>query len=328
MIQLNHSDLRNDFPPLRTANDIAGAHLPSHLTSFVGRDAQITDIAQTLEGNRLVTLTGAGGVGKTQLAVQVASELSGQFTSGIWSLDLAPVTNPLVVPVAVARTLGLADQPGHSTMETLSRFVRDRKMLLIFDNCEHLLDASAALVVALLDAGPDVTILATSREPIGIAGELTWRVPSLSVDGEAVELFVDRARRTRPDFTLTEDNSPAITEICRRLDGMPLAIELAAARTRTLSLVQIVDGLHHNFRLLAGGARTAVRRQQTLLASIDWSHAMLTEPERVLFRGLAVFMGGFDLDAAHAVGADADVGCPTRTLPRGCSSRRVPCRPT
>jgi predicted ATPase len=177
-------------------------------------------------------------------------------------------------------------------------------MLLIFDNCEHLLDASAALVVALLDAGPDVTILATSREPIGIAGELTWRVPSLSVDGEAVELFVDRARRTRPDFTLTEDNSPAITEICRRLDGMPLAIELA------------------------GGARTAVRRQQTLRASIDWSHAMLTEPERVLFRGLAVFMGGFDLDAAHAVGADADVGCPTRTLPRGCSSRRVPCRPT
>jgi predicted ATPase/DNA-binding CsgD family transcriptional regulator len=191
-------------------------------------------------------------------------------------------------------------------METVSTFVRDRTMLLILDNCEHLLDASADLMMTLLDAGPDVTVLATSREPIGIAGELAWRVPSLSLDGEAVELFVDRARRTRPDFGLTEENSSAIAEICRRLDGMPLAIELAAARTRTLSLTQIVDGLHHNFRLLAGGARSAVRRQQTLRASIDWSHAMLTESERTLFRRLAVFMGGFDLAAADAVGADTE----------------------
>jgi predicted ATPase/DNA-binding CsgD family transcriptional regulator len=202
--------------------------------------------------------------------------------------------------------LGLADQAGRSTMDTVARFVQDRKMLLALDNCEHLLDSIAALVISLLDAGPGVTILATSREPIGIAGELTWRVPSLSVDNEAVALFVDRARRARPDFQLTEDNSSVIVEICRRLDGMPLAIELAAARIRTLSLTQIVDGLHHSFRLLAGGARTSVRRQQTLRASIDWSHAMLTEPERILFRRLAVFMGGFDLDAAQAVGADTD----------------------
>jgi predicted ATPase/DNA-binding CsgD family transcriptional regulator len=207
----------------------------------------------------------------------------------------------------LARTLSLADQPGRSTIETISKFVRNRTMLLVLDNCEHLLDATADLVMALLDAGPDLTVLATSREPIGIAGELTWRVPSLSVHGEAVDLFVDRARRARPDFRLTEDNSSAIAEICRRLDGMPLAIELAAARTRTLSLTQIVDSLHHNFRLLAGGARNAVRRQQTLRASIDWSHAMLTEPEHILFRRLAVFMGGFDLDAALPVGADADV---------------------
>lgn len=307
VVQLNHPGLRTDFPPLRVANDVASSRLPSQLTSFVGRGPQIGDVEQALRDNRLVTLTGAGGVGKTRLAVQVADLISGEFACGAWFVDLAPVTNPLVVPVTVARTLGLPDQPGRSTMETLSRFVRDRKMLLILDNCEHLLDASAALAVALLDAGPDVTVLATSREPIGIAGELTWRVPSLSVDGEAIELFVDRARRTRPDFRLSEDNSSAIVEICRRLDGMPLAIELAAARIRTLSLTQIVNGLHHNFRLLAGGARTAVRRQQTLRASIDWSHAMLTEPERILFRRLAVFMGGFDLDAAHAVGAGSEV---------------------
>lgn len=305
--QLNHPGLRTDFPPLRAANSPAGEHLPVQLTTFVGRATQIGDIGAILRDNRFVTLTGAGGVGKTRLAVQVASRIAGEFPGGVWFVDFAPVTNPLVAPVTLARTLGLADQPGRSTMETVSKFVRDRKMLLVFDNCEHLLDATAALIAALLDAGPDVTVLATSREPIGMAGELTWRVPSLTVDGEALELFVDRARRMRPDFQLTEGNSEAVAEICRRLDGMPLAIELAAARTRTLSLTQIVDGLHHNFRLLAGGARTAVRRQQTLRASIDWSHAMLTEPERVLFRRLAVFMGGFDLDAAHAVGAGSDV---------------------
>jgi predicted ATPase/class 3 adenylate cyclase/DNA-binding CsgD family transcriptional regulator len=307
VVQLNHPELRNDFPPLRTANDTVSSHLPVQLTSFVGRGSQISDIGQILKENRLVTLTGAGGVGKTRLAVQVAGQVADEFAGGAWFVDLAPVTNPLLVPVVLARTLGLADQPGRSTIETISKFVRNRTMLLVLDNCEHLLDASADLVMALLDAGPDLTVLASSREPIGIAGELTWRVPSLSVHGEAVELFVDRARRARPDFRLTEDNSSAIGEICRRLDGMPLAIELAAARTRTLSLTQIVDSLHHNFRLLAGGARNAVRRQQTLRASIDWSHAMLTAPERILFRRVAVFMGGFDLDAADAVGADADV---------------------
>ncbi|BBZ41234.1 transcriptional regulator [Mycobacterium conspicuum] len=307
VLQLCHSDIRNDFPPLRTTNDAGNGHLPIQLTNFVGRASQIVDVRQLLKENRLVTLTGAGGVGKTRLAVQVAAGVATEFTGGVWFIDLAPVTNPLVVPVVLARTLGLADQPGRSTMETVCRFVRDLKMLLILDNCEHLLDACADLVVALLDAGHDVTILATSREPIGVVGELTWRVPSLSVDDEAVALFIDRARRTRPDFALKADNSSVIAEICRRLDGMPLAIELAAARTRTLSLTQMVDGLHHSFRLLAGGARTAVRRQQTLRASIDWSHGMLTDPERILFRRLAVFMGGFDLDAAHAVGADADV---------------------
>jgi predicted ATPase/class 3 adenylate cyclase/DNA-binding CsgD family transcriptional regulator len=307
VVQLNHPDLRNDFPPLRTANDVVRSHLPVQLTSFVGRSEQISDVEQLLGANRLVTLTGAGGVGKTRLAVQVAAPAAVEFGDGVWYVDLAPITDPVVVPVVVARTLGLPDQPGRSTMDTVSRFVRDRKMLLVLDNCEHLLDASGALIAAVLDAGPFVTVLATSREPIGIAGELAWRVPSLSLDGEAVELFVDRARRARPDFRLTEDNSAAVVQICRRLDGMPLAIELAAARIRTLSLSQIVDGLHNSFRLLTGGARTAMRRQQTLRASVDWSHAMLTEPERVLFRRLAAFVGGFDLDAGHAVGADTEM---------------------
>jgi predicted ATPase/class 3 adenylate cyclase/DNA-binding CsgD family transcriptional regulator len=307
VVQLCHPALRTDFPPLRTANNVVNDHLPVQLTSFIGRAAQISDVGQILKDNRLVTLTGAGGVGKTRLAMRVADQVADEFAGGVWFVDLAPVTNSLLVPVVLARTLGLADQPGRSTMETVSKFVRNRRMLLVLDNCEHLLDASADLVMAILDAGLDLTVLATSREPIGIAGELTWRVPSLSVDGEAVDLFVDRARRMRTDFCLNNDNSSVIAEICRRLDGIPLAIELAAARTRTLSLTQIVDSLHHNFRLLAGGARNAVRRQQTLRASIDWSHAMLTEPERTLFRRLAVFMGGFDLDAALPVGADADV---------------------
>ncbi|MDX6655044.1 MAG: hypothetical protein QOH18_2314, partial [Solirubrobacterales bacterium] len=307
VVQLNHLDLASDFPPLRTANDGGRSHLPVQLTTFVGRGAQIGDVRQLLTDNRLVTLTGAGGVGKTRLAVHVAAQAANQFGDGVWCVDLAPITDPAVVPVVVARTLGLLDQPGRSTMDTVSRFVRDRTMLLVLDNCEHLLDASGALVIAVLGSGPDVTVLATSREPIGVAGELTWRVPSLTLDDEAVELFVDRARRGRPDFRLTEDNSAAVAEICRRLDGMPLAIELAAARIRTLSLSQIVESLHHSFRLLTGGARTAVRRQQTLRASVDWSHAMLTEPERALFRRLAAFMGGFDLDAAHAVGASTDM---------------------
>ena len=182
------------------------------------------------------------------------------------------------------------------------RFIGDRPMLLVLDNCEHLADACAAMAAALLGACPAVKLLATSREPIRAAGEFTWQVPSLSLDDEAIELFIDRARQVRPDFAVTDENAATVTEICRRLDGMPLAIELAAARIRALSLTEIVDSLHDRFRLLTGGARTAVRRQQTLRASVDWSHALLTEPEQVLFRRLAVFMGGFDLDAAQAVG--------------------------
>jgi predicted ATPase/class 3 adenylate cyclase/DNA-binding CsgD family transcriptional regulator len=307
VVQLCHPDLLNEFPPLRTTTTVAAVHLPVQLTSFVGRDSEMNELRQLFADNRVVTLTGAGGVGKTRLAIQVAAAMAGEFGGGVWYVDLAPITDPELVGVTVARALGLPDQPGRSTMDTVLRFVRDRQMLVVLDNCEHLLDASAELVVALLSGALRLTLLATSREAIGVAGEVSWRVPSLSLDGEAIDLFADRARHARPDFTVTDDNAAAVGEICARLDGVPLAIELAAARVRALSLPEILDSLHDRFRLLTGGARTAVRRQQTLRASVDWSHALLTQPERVLFRRLAVFFGGFDLDAAQAVAGGGDL---------------------
>jgi predicted ATPase/DNA-binding SARP family transcriptional activator len=285
----------------QTQNSVFCPHLPVQLTSFVGRDTEIHEVHRILAEDRLVTLTGAGGVGKTRLAMQIAATMAGKFGDDVWYVDLAPITDAELVPVAVARALGLPDQPGRSTMDTLTHFIGDRQMLVMLDNCEHLLDASAALIVALLAACPELTMLATSREPIGVAGEVTWRVPSLSLADEAIALFTDRARHARPDFAVSKDNAAAVAEICQRLDGIPLAIELAAARLRALSLAEIVDGLHDRFGLLTGGARTAVRRQQTLRASVDWSHALLTQSERLLFRRLAVFLGGFDLDAAQAV---------------------------
>ena len=307
VVQLCHPDLRNDFPPLRAPKSIGAHGLPVQLTTFVGREAQISEVRKLMAGNRLVTLTGAGGAGKTRLAVEIAARVAPEFRDGVWYVDLAPITYPAVVRVTVARALGLPDQPGRSTMDTLLRFVADRQLLILLDNCEHLLDASADLVVALLAGAPGLTVLATSREPIGVTGEATWRVPSLSVTDAAVELFADRARLAQAGFTVGSDNAAAVAEICGRLDGMPLAIELAAARVRALSLAEILEGLHDRFRLLTGGARTAVRRQQTLRASVDWSHALLSEPERDLFRRLAVFLGGFDVDAAQAVAGGGDV---------------------
>jgi class 3 adenylate cyclase len=201
VVQLCHPDLVNEFPPLRTPKAFAATNLPVQLTSFVGRDAQLAQLRELMAQNRVVTLTGAGGVGKTRLAIQVAAGMAGEFSDGVWYVDLAPITDPELVPVTVARALGLPDQPGRSSMETLLRFVRDRQMLVVLDNCEHLLDASAELVVALLGGAPGLTVLATSREPIGVAGEVSWRVPSLSLVDEARELFTDRARHARPDFT-------------------------------------------------------------------------------------------------------------------------------
>ncbi|MDT5233461.1 MAG: hypothetical protein QOI39_3961 [Mycobacterium sp.] len=307
VIQLCHPDVVNEFPPLRVSKAIISQRLPVQLTSFVGRNTELSQVGELLSENRLLTLTGAGGAGKTRLAIEVAAQLTGEFGDGVWYVDLAPITDPELVPITAARAFGLPDQPGRSTMDTLTRFVADRQMLVVLDNCEHLLDASAALVNALLATAAGLTLLTTSREPIGVPGEVSWRVPSLSLRDEAIDLFTDRVRRARPDFVVTDDNAAVVAEICARLDGLPLAIELAAARVRALSLAEILDSLHDRFRLLTGGARTAVRRQQTLRASVDWSHALLTEPERVLFRRLAAFLGSFDLDAAQTVAGGGDV---------------------
>jgi predicted ATPase/class 3 adenylate cyclase/DNA-binding CsgD family transcriptional regulator len=307
VVQLCHPDVRNDFPPLRTTIAVAAPHLPVQLTSFIGRGPQLAEVRQNLAENRLVTLTGAGGAGKTSLAIQVAAQVAEEYPDGVWYVDLAPIADPAVVPITVISALGLPDQPDRSTVETLQRFIANRRMLVVVDNCEHLLDATAAMACTLLGACPGLTLLATSREPIGVTGEVTWRVPSLSLDDEAITLFTDRARLAVPSFRVNDDNAASVAEICRRLDGMPLAIELAAARLRALSVDEIIDSLHDRFRLLTGGARSGVRRQQTLRASVDWSHDLLTEPERVLFRRLAVFLGGFDLDAAQSVAGGDDL---------------------
>ncbi|WP_231996400.1 helix-turn-helix transcriptional regulator [Mycobacterium scrofulaceum] len=307
VVQLCHRDLCNEFPPLRKRETPATQHLPAELTSFVGRDAEIAAVRDILARGRLVTLTGAGGAGKTRLAVRVAATASGAYADGICYVDLAPLTDPDLVPVATARALGLPDQPGRAPEKNLLQFIGDREMLMVLDNCEHLLDASAALAETLLAACPRLTMLATSREPIGMNGEVTWRVPSLSLADEAVRLFIDRAGNAHPGFRANDVDARAIDEICRRLDGMPLAIELAAARVRALSPGEILAGLQDRFRLLTGGSRTAVRRQQTLRASVDWSHALLTEPERILFRRLGVFMGGFSLEACGKVVCDNDL---------------------
>jgi predicted ATPase/DNA-binding CsgD family transcriptional regulator len=307
VVQLCHPELRSEFPPLRTTKAAHSQRLPVQLTNFIGRRAELAELHGLLDVKRVVTLTGAGGVGKTRLAIEVAARSADLFGHEVWYVDLAPIADPELVAVTVARTLGLADRPALSPMDALEKAIGERRILVLLDNCEHLIDAIAALVVGLVSSCPRLTLLATSREPVGVAGEVTCRVPSLPLAGEAVELFTDRARLARSDFVLTDRHTATVEEICRRLDGVPLAIELAAARVRALSLADIVDGLHDRFRLLTGGARNAVRRQQTLRASVEWSHALLTEPERVLFRRLAVFVGGFALDAAQSVCGGTDL---------------------
>ncbi|WP_241010689.1 helix-turn-helix transcriptional regulator [Mycobacterium camsae] len=305
VVQLCHPDVRVEFPPLRSFSDGVARWLPAQLTSFVGRGAQIEQIRLALADNRLVTLTGTGGVGKSRLAAEVAAQMAGEF-SAAWYVDLAPISEPDLVAIAVARTLGLHDQPGSPTLDSALRYLAESHALLVLDNCEHLLDAIAAVAVAFLDGCPNMRLLATSREPLRIAGEVNWRVPPLSLGDEAVELFYDRARRARPDFRPTKDDAAIVTKICAALDGVPLAIELAAARVRALTLSEIADGLSDRFQLLTGSARTTAPRQQTLWASVDWSYLLLTGAEQVLFRRIGVFVGCFSLDAAQAVAGAED----------------------
>lgn len=275
-----------------------------HLKSFVGRKAELNDVRRLLSDKRLVTLTGPDGMGKSRLALQIGAQIAHEFTYGRWDCDLATVTDRDCVSISMLNALGLPVQPGLSAIDTLVGVINDARVLLVLDHCEHLLDACAAIIDSLLRSCPRLTILTTSTEAIGLAGELTWRVPPLSLTNDAIELFVDRARRVRSDFAINADTAVTVGEICRRLDGVPLAIELAAARTDTLSPVEILAGLNDRFRLVAGAAGNAVRPEQTLCATVQWSHALLSGPERALLHRLAVFAGGFDLDGAQAVGAN------------------------
>jgi len=284
------------------------------LSTFVGREKELAEVKQLLGANRLLTLTGAGGCGKTRLALAAASELLEKFEDGVWLVELAPLADPALVPQVAASTLGVREQPGRSLTETLSRYLGSKNVLLVLDNCEHLIEACAELAEALLRSCPDLRLLSTSREALGITGEVAWIVPSLSLPDlrrlpdieslpryESARLFAERALSVKPTFALTEQNAVAVAQVCYRLDGIPLAIELAAARVKVLSVEQISERLDDCFRLLASGGRMALPRHQTLHATMDWSHDLLSQEERVLFRRLSVFSGSFTLEAAEVV---------------------------
>lgn len=297
-------------------------NLPARRMTLIGRErdvAVVRDLAFGSDG-RLITLTGAGGAGKTSLALEVARELAPRFADGAWLVELAPLANPDLVPQAVASALGVRTGASRSPEHALVAWLRTRQLLLLLDNCEHLIDACARLTETLIANCPTLHILATSRESLRVTGETVWPVTTLEVPeagrarsplelvaSPAVRLFVQRAQAVRPDFVLNQKTGESIAEVCRRLDGLPLAIELAAAQVRVLTPEQIVQRLGDSFRLLIGGARTAPGRQQTLEAALDWSHALLAPSEQVLFRRLAAFAGGFDLAAAEAVGGDGEI---------------------
>ncbi|MDP9333762.1 MAG: LuxR C-terminal-related transcriptional regulator [Actinomycetota bacterium] len=305
--QLCRLDLPVEFPALLSLDRMPN-NLPLQLTSFIGRDADVAHVTELLEGARLVTLTGAGGSGKTRLAVQAAGELLDRYVDGSWLVDLAATSEPELVVRSVAAACGVRELPLEEVHVALERYLAERHVLLIVDNCEHLIDASASVVSTLLSSCRSVSVLATSREPLGVSGEIIYRVPSLAlptgddVRCASVELFTARATAARPAFRLTDDNADAVASICSRVDGLPLAIELAAARCRALSPTQIEVQLADRFSLLAGGARSAVARQRTLEASVGWSVDLLTDAERALLRRLSVFSGSFSLDAAESVG--------------------------
>ena len=299
-------------PALGPARDV---RLPMQLTSFVGRERELAMVRDRLAATRLLTLTGAGGSGKTRLALEIAKRESDAFDGDLVWVELAPLATGSLVAGSVLAALGLSEQPGRSATDTLIGALRERRTLLVLDNCEHVVDASAVLADALLRACPKLRILATSREALGVGGETAWLVPPLSLpattadlaESEAITLFVERARAVVPTFALGPTNAELVARICRRLDGLPLALELAAARLRALSLERIVDRLDDRFRLLTTGNRAALPRQQTLRAAIDWSYDLLSELERLLLERLAVFAGSFTFEAAESVCAGGDV---------------------
>ena len=313
LYQLNIAGLPTTFPPLKTLDAFLN-NLPVQLTSFIGRENEISEVKQELAEHRLVTLTGSGGTGKTRLSLQVAADLLEKFDHGVWFVELAPLTDPDLIPQTILSTIGVQEQQGKTPLEVLKEYLHEKQALIVLDNCEHLVSASAEVVNTLLNAAPKLKIMASSREALGVKGEASYPVPSLSLPDikrlpaieqlsqyEAVRLFIDRALLVAPHFVVDKDNAPHIAQICHRLDGIPLAIELAVARVKILSVDQISKRLDDRFRLLTGGARTALPRQQTLRALIDWSYDLLTENERLLLRRLSVFAGGWTLEAAEEV---------------------------
>lgn len=316
--QLAQSGLASEFPQLRSVDAVSN-NLPIQRTTFVGRETELASIARLFcSGHRLVTLTGAGGCGKTRLGLHVAAALAPHYAGGVWWIDLAKLGGASLLPSAVATALAIKEVQGERLLDTIARRLRHGPTLLLLDNCEHMIADSAGLVHDLLDACPSLSCLTTSREPLGVDGEITWRVPALRLPAEgastaaaacseAVQLFADRASQVQHDFRIADENAGAVAAICTRLDGIPLAIELAAARIRMLTTEQILAGLKDRFRLLTGGMRTTLPRHRTLRASVDWSYGMLSEEERVVLRQLAVFAGGFRLDAVEGVCPDGSI---------------------
>ncbi len=289
-------------------------NLPTQPTSFVGREAELTQAKSLLKSTRLLTLTGAGGTGKTRLSVELAGQVMTDYPDGVWLLELAPLGDATALQQEMAQVLGIKEEQSRPLLTTLADYLREKKVLLVLDNCEHLLDASARIADRLLKSCPQVCILATSREGLAIGGETTWRVPSLSMPDpnnlpdlpaltqfEAVKLFIDRALAALPNFTVTNQNAPALAQLCHQLDGIPLALELAAARIKSMTVEQISSRLDQRFRLLTGGSRAALPRQQTLKALIDWSYELLTDLEKTLLARITVFSGGWALETAEAV---------------------------
>jgi non-specific serine/threonine protein kinase len=306
--------------PWRAAARSMRTNLPAPLTSFIGREREQTEILKLINKHRLVTLVGAGGVGKTRLSLKVGEQSLEAYPHGVWRVELAPILDPLLVPRTTAITIGLRDEPQRPVIDMLSHYLRQKQMLIILDNCEHLLDACAQLAGTLLKNSPSLTILATSREALGILGEATYHVPSLQLpdlqqllerfrDYESVRLFEERAQLAQMDFCLTIENGASVAKICNRLDGIPLAIELAAARVSTFSTEQIATRLQESFDLLTTGNRAALPRHQTLQASIDWSYDLLSPAEQILFQRLSVFVNGWTLEAAKYICSDPKIKC-------------------
>jgi predicted ATPase/class 3 adenylate cyclase len=316
--QLIAHDLPDEFPTLRSLNKLPN-NLPPQLTSFVGRDEVVTEVKALIEHHRLVTLTGAGGAGKTRCAIQIGAELLDGSGEGVWLAELAPISDSTLVAKAIAQALNVQEQPNRPIVDTVLAYLKRKRLLLILDNCEHVIEQARRVVAAILHDCPDVYVLATSREALNVAGEHVFRMPSLSVPAAnaltaetalqhgAVVLFTDRAVASNARFVFTDEHAPHVAEICRRLDGIPLAIELAAARVKMLSPQQLAQKLDERFRVLTGGDRSGLPRQQTMRALIDWSYDLLSDDERMLFRKLSIFASGFTLESASAVCSDETI---------------------